>query len=404
MGFTETRLEIGVKRASGGPSFRTTIIQAGSGYEQRNATRTQYLYSGDIGNLILTEQEVNYVLAFFAARKGRGIGFRWKYWGDFFATAKATQVDPYTVTQGVTFPAIGDGSNQFFQLQKKYTSFQEDSYKFISKPVQNAVIMYIDGVVTTDLAIDYTRGYVVFNSPPASDSIITWEGEFDLSVRFDTDAISGVTESIDPVTGKLCFRFDSLAIVETIEPSTLISLYSIPSTQSSTSSSSSSSNTTSPTSPTSPGSSVNYSCFNGYCFPDPNGSYSTLAACQAALIHNSFTGGQCDIIYGVNCQGYNNGVAQGGGFVGFFFGPIQGCRVNQNSDGWRLQILCNGRRINPATNTITGPQGIGWYNADVGGDPYIGPLPFPYSFSIDNVTPDGGSDNCGNPPSIVCST
>lgn len=212
MSFTETRLEVGVPSSSGGVTFRTTSTRVGSGFEKRTPGRNEYLYQGDVGKILLSEKQVAYVVAFFNARKGRAVGFRYKYWADYQVTSEPRSVDPFTTTQGVA--SLVPGSSNVFQLQKKYTSFGISSLKTIVKPCVGTVQVFVDGILQTGATVDHTEGKVTIDPTPAPGAMVTWSGEFDLPVRFDSDKLPGLVEFLDPKTKELLFRFDSLPIVE----------------------------------------------------------------------------------------------------------------------------------------------------------------------------------------------
>lgn len=251
MAFSETRLELGIPSSSGGYTFRTKSIKVASEFEQRDSMRLQLLpsggkriqplFQGDIGKVLLDERQVAYVQAFFNARKGRAIGFRYKYWADYEVTHEDKKVkclhygfpalDSLVSSQGVANPipmttasTSTPSSSGGLQLQKKYTSFGVESYKNIYKPVEGTVKIYVDGNLQSGAAVDYTTGRVTGVS-----GNITWDGEFDLPVRFDSDKLSGLTEFIDPATREMWFKFDSLPIVEMIVELPLSYPYVLPS-------------------------------------------------------------------------------------------------------------------------------------------------------------------------------
>lgn len=179
MSFDEVRLPENVERgASGGPSFNTTVLELSSGHEQRNqnwaATRAFY----DIGYGIQNKNDLSAVIAFFYARRGKARGFRFKDWSDF-EVSTAQEV------------ATGDDVTDDFQIIKRYDSGSVIFDRPLTKLVSGTVAIYIDDVLqTSGYSIDYDTGILSFTAAPVLDEIITWTGEFDTPVRFDTDSLA----------------------------------------------------------------------------------------------------------------------------------------------------------------------------------------------------------------------
>ena len=68
---------------TGGPTFRTTVIELLSGHEQRNIGWSHPRSEWDCGHGIKTQAELDEVRAFFYAREGRAHGFLFKDWADY---------------------------------------------------------------------------------------------------------------------------------------------------------------------------------------------------------------------------------------------------------------------------------------------------------------------------------
>jgi hypothetical protein len=158
-----------------------------------------------------------------------------------------------------------------------------------------------------------------------------------------------------------------------------------------------------------------YKCVNGVCVPDPNGVYSSLAACNAALIPPSFTGGQCVARYfAILSATLFDGST---GYAGF-----TGTNLSFNPSLSELAIL---RTI--LTDVITNPNvignipgpipGISSVENGVGANGETGAIAsstltvtingekvqfsrgnnaFPTNVQIFEVYKSGGNDNCGN--------
>ena len=84
MGFDEVRLPTNIEiGAQGGPQFNTTIIALSSGFEKRNINWADSKGTWDIGYSIRYKEDLDIVIQFFYARRGRANGFRFKDWSDF---------------------------------------------------------------------------------------------------------------------------------------------------------------------------------------------------------------------------------------------------------------------------------------------------------------------------------
>ena len=216
--FKEKRLELPIlSKIQVDYQFNTIILENGAGEEQRIPRSTEYRFRGDFGSLLLNQQEVETLVNFYNARQGRYEGFRIQNPCDYEATAEPKYLDDNerTYTQGIVYPF--PGTNKEFQLVKAYCSIDRCSYKTITKPVEDTVFAYEDGTkLVTGYSVDLASGRLVFDSAPAGR--ITWAGEYDLPVRFDTEELPRVQEVYD--TDNECgsfFTFDSLPVVELLD-------------------------------------------------------------------------------------------------------------------------------------------------------------------------------------------
>lgn len=178
--FHEVRFPTDISYGSaGGPEFSTEVVELGNGSEQRN---TNWAYSRERWNVaygIKAQADLDALMSFFYARRGRAHGFRFKNHADFQAT-------------GVE---LTEDENGEFQLVKVYTSGIYTYTRKIVKPVADSVTIYIDGVDQSDSlgpvgwSVDLTTGLVTFDSGsgPGSGEVVTADFEFDVPMRFDTD-------------------------------------------------------------------------------------------------------------------------------------------------------------------------------------------------------------------------
>lgn len=221
--FVEIRLDQNLSRSAGGYIFNTRTSASASGLENRISHTTIPLFQGDIGNIIVDQCQLEYLIAFFNARKGRAQGFRYKYYADYKCSAQPEfTTDNYTFSQGVTIPREGNGINTEFQIAKLYRNAGEETIKPLFKIVPDTVKAFIsDSEIDreiTDFGVDLTTGKIYFNQAPPNNANITVECEFDLPVRFDIDEFVGVQEYVDTAglnqTGKILYTFSSLPVVE----------------------------------------------------------------------------------------------------------------------------------------------------------------------------------------------
>ena len=127
--------------------------------------------------------DLDAVLAFFEARRGRLIGFRWKDWLDHGSGPPSATPAP-----GDQVIGTGDGATAAFDLVKRYGDI-DPVVRPVTKPVAGSVRVALDGVEQTGFAVDTTTGRVTLSSPPASGVTVTAGFAFDVPVRFDTDRL-----------------------------------------------------------------------------------------------------------------------------------------------------------------------------------------------------------------------
>lgn len=184
MAFVETRFPTDIAYGSaGGPEYSTDVVITQSGYEQRNANWSQARAVYNVAHGVKTQAQLNTLIAFFRARKGRADGFRFKDWTDFQATAQAI--------------GTGNGTATAFQLVKTYTSGSMTETRTITKPVAGSVNMYLNGVLQSgsNYNVNTVTGQVTFNTAPGNGVSVTADFQFDVPVRFDTDRLSATLDS-----------------------------------------------------------------------------------------------------------------------------------------------------------------------------------------------------------------
>jgi uncharacterized protein (TIGR02217 family) len=177
MGFVEVQFPTDISYgSSGGPEYATDIVASNSGHEQRNVNWQQARARYNVAHGVKTKTQLDALIAFFRARKGRAYGFRFKDWTDY---------------QGTETIGTGDGVTTQFQLIKTYASGSIIESRTITKPVIGSVQVYDNAVLqTTGVSVDTTTGLVTFATAPTVGQVITASYQFDVPVRFDTDRLS----------------------------------------------------------------------------------------------------------------------------------------------------------------------------------------------------------------------
>lgn len=208
MSFHETQFPTDISfGAKGGPGFHTTVLTLGSGFERRNIDWSKARARYDVSHGVKTPAQLETLIKFFYARRGKAYGFRYKDWLDyklpFWATTPGdTDALPLFMTTG--------GAVNTFQLVKAYTDGVASFTRTINKPVSGTLVLYDNGVLTADWSVATTTGIVTLGATLAATTgrAITGYCQFDVPVRFDIDEMqaSMVTFGVD--------SWDSIPLVE----------------------------------------------------------------------------------------------------------------------------------------------------------------------------------------------
>lgn len=158
-----------------GPGFKTSIFEAGSGFEQRNVDWSMVRCSGDIAPAISDDARKQEVLSWFYVSRGKAIPFRYKDHHDF------------TIENAQPI-GTGDGVETQFQVFKHYAAGDQTYDRTIYKLVSGTVVVYLDGVPQgSGFTVNLNTGVITFTSPPAGSVVVGVDCEFDVPVRFDVD-------------------------------------------------------------------------------------------------------------------------------------------------------------------------------------------------------------------------
>ncbi|SDY49375.1 TIGR02217 family protein [Lentibacter algarum] len=188
MHFHEVRFSTSLSfGSSGGPERRTDVVSLANGFEERNTPWAHSRRRYDAGMGLRSMDDIDAVLAFFEARRGRMHGFRWKDWTDFQTGRPSREVGFED-----EIIAVGDEVTTVFQLVKVYRSGEQTYARPIAKPVEGTLRIGLGGDEQSegiDFTVDYTTGLVTFVHPPSVGVEVTAGFHFDVPVRFDSDQI-----------------------------------------------------------------------------------------------------------------------------------------------------------------------------------------------------------------------
>jgi uncharacterized protein (TIGR02217 family) len=152
----------------GATRFTTDVTMVDSGDDQRNSRWTQPLMEYDIAYGVRTMEQLQGLIAFFRAVKGRLYSFLYIDHSDHTST-QATREEARSVpdTHWTDQPlGIGDGLTKVFQLQKKYSTpgGTYANYRPIYKPMPGTVKIGVDGERVLNWTVDNQTGKVTFLS------------------------------------------------------------------------------------------------------------------------------------------------------------------------------------------------------------------------------------------------
>lgn len=156
-----------------GVEYNTLVTTLRSGVEARKSQWLRPLDRFVVIYRTLMKDDREYVARVFRACRGRFAGFRFRDPLDYIA-----------VDQPI---GVGHGIPQQLQLTMTYQFGSLVEVRDVVKPVLGKVTISADGEPQPSAAVDYATGIVSLTVAPGA--VITWSGEFDKPVRFDTDQL-----------------------------------------------------------------------------------------------------------------------------------------------------------------------------------------------------------------------
>lgn len=170
----------------GGPEFNTEIVQKLNKAEKRNAAWSQSRFFATLPFMNIAPELYGNILGMFEDRMGR--------WGAFLYRNPLM----YRV-QAAAF-GVGNGAQDEFQLSyvtevggrernRNVYALYVPEHDSNGEAVPSDVTVYVNGIVEPGVLIDFDRGRVLFDTPPANGAVLTWDGEFSHWVRFNNDRL-----------------------------------------------------------------------------------------------------------------------------------------------------------------------------------------------------------------------
>ena len=183
----------------GGAAYDTTVVEFATGKEQRNQNWSRGRMEWDVAHGVKIQEDLDELVAFFRARRGRAHGFRYKDWSDFKLVQEALQ-------NSVDDTLAGDGSTTLFNVVR--------TYELVSPPPASADVnkeirrlfklrggagdplsvlteeFRVGGTPVSPSLVDRNSGEVTFSTPPGIGVVADVTTEYDVPVRFDMDRMS----------------------------------------------------------------------------------------------------------------------------------------------------------------------------------------------------------------------
>jgi uncharacterized protein (TIGR02217 family) len=180
--FEDVRFPVALGReASAEPAFSTAVVTGAGGAEQRNSDWSDARLRFDAGPGVRGEEDLHALIAFFRARRGAAVAFRFEDPFDNSSNGMTGAPGPADQQLGA-----GDGVRTEFALVKHYGG-QE---RRITRPVAGTVRISVAGVERTGGWMLAPLGLVRFEEAPADGAEVAAGFRFDVPVRFAEDRLS----------------------------------------------------------------------------------------------------------------------------------------------------------------------------------------------------------------------
>jgi uncharacterized protein (TIGR02217 family) len=180
--FSDVHFPIALGReASVEPAFSTAIVTTANGAEQRNSDWADARLRFDAGPGVRGEAELHELLAFFRARRGAAVGFRFE--DPFDHSSKGMTGEPGPADQLI---GTGDGARTDFPLVKHY----DEQERRITRPVAGSVRISVGGLERIGGWTLGPLGVVRLDVAPADGAEVRAGYRFHVPVRFAEDRLT----------------------------------------------------------------------------------------------------------------------------------------------------------------------------------------------------------------------
>jgi len=216
MAFDNVVFPLSVQSFVSAPEYNTTIIPTGSGAEQRIANWADGRVTFNAAMGVRSRNDLQALIAFFRARKGRARGFLVKDLLDYQANGDVI--------------AVGDGTGKTtFQLVRVYTDIVNSAVygttgnadiRSIYKPISGTVTVYSGSggltplIENTHYTINYSTGVITLTSGLPNGYILNWFGEFYIPCRFVDDKLPADEVYLDMVENKAAGNIPDVGMME----------------------------------------------------------------------------------------------------------------------------------------------------------------------------------------------
>jgi uncharacterized protein (TIGR02217 family) len=171
-----------------GPAHRLLVLTGDAEVTERLDVGAGSRLSAETGYQFRPWAEMQQLMAFFWARRGR------------YASFQVQDPSDHTLTE----PALcgtADGLQTVFPLVKQYVSGSQIMARRIYRPVA-PVQVFVDTVLqTSGVTVETMQGLMTFATAPAAGQVVTATcADFDTLVRFDTDTLEITLDTLDVAT------------------------------------------------------------------------------------------------------------------------------------------------------------------------------------------------------------
>jgi uncharacterized protein (TIGR02217 family) len=179
--FEDVRFPVALGReASVEPSFSTAVVTGAGGGEQRNSDWADARLRFDAGPGVRGEADLHALIAFFRARRGAAVAFRFEDPFDHSSNGMTGTPGPADQALGT-----GDGVRTGFDLVKAYGGQR----RRITRPVAGSVRVSVGGIERLSGWILGALGTLSFDEAPAAGAAVKAGFRFDVPVRFEQDRL-----------------------------------------------------------------------------------------------------------------------------------------------------------------------------------------------------------------------